>query len=144
MVVAAVIVGRFEPGVIVFWPAGRSKWISLPGAASAALIASRSVQWVTVHVPSPGSALELTTKGLACVASVAGTHAENPDVLSPKESVAVAVTASPGVTRAERPGPVSIVTTPAAFACCCENPMKVAPSPLPDGSQAGEAKYSIL
>src|SRR5580765_7941898 len=145
IVVEALTVGRFEVGLIVVWPAGRSKWIALPGAARfAALIASRSVQSRTVQLPSSWSSFVLTTNGLDCATSVAVTQAENSDVLSSKSCVAVAVIASPGATGAERPEPVSIVTKPSASACRCEKPMKVAPSPNPDGSHDGDAKYSIV
>src|SRR4051794_28729464 len=103
------MVWRFEVGLIVVWAGGRLKWIALPGAAAfAASIASRKVQFVTVHVPSPGSAFELTTNGLVCVGSVTVVQVENSDVSLLALSVAVAVIASPTDTDAERPVPVSI------------------------------------
>src|ERR1700752_4843146 len=80
--------------------------------------------------------------GLVCCASAAVTHAENSDVLSPKASVAVDVTASPPETGAERPDPVSSASTPPESALPSEKPMKVAPSPKPEGSHVGDAKYS--
>ena len=108
-----------------------------PGAALAAMIASRRLQWARSQVPSSTSSVEVTISVGSPGEGIA--QGENSEVL-PSASVAVAVTKSPdpmpAPTGAEKmPSPATSVATSA-------NPMNVSPSPLPDESHAAEAKNS--
>ena len=72
------IVGSAEPGWIVLCPAPIPKRIvSVPAAAFAAKIASRSEQCAALHTPSSKSFVELTVNVAACPAAATSeqTHA---------------------------------------------------------------------
>src|SRR3954452_24447693 len=61
-------------------------------------------------------------------------HAESSDVFPVLSSVAVAVIASPPLTGAVIPEPVSMTRWPEASVVCCAQPIQFCPSPFPDGS----------
>src|SRR5687767_10934142 len=131
IVTGSVIVGSAVAGWMVCGPSGSMLKVilSAPATLLALRIASRSVQ-VPSQVPSPGSALEFTTK------PAAGTQFENSEVLF-AGSVAVAVTNAPGGTETANCGDTTTKPCGAALVTPPTAPMKVWPSPLPEGSQAG-------
>src|SRR3954454_21711986 len=93
------------------------------GVAFASRIACR-------NEPAPAFAVVVTAR---VVTAVAGTHAENSDVLFVVALVAVAVMKSLAVAG---PNVASKVARPASFVVTRTDPRNDSPSPNPDGSQA--------